>query len=112
VSLVLMALALGTDAFSVSLGLGMQHLRLRRVALTGSVIGLFHIGMPFFGIVLGQAISNRIGHITTLAGGLLLVGIGAQMFFTAWHHDQAKQPIRPIGFGLFLLSFTVSLVSF
>ncbi|MBY7144737.1 manganese efflux pump [Virgibacillus sp. NKC19-3] len=111
VSLLFMAFALGLDAFSVSLGLGMQQLRLKRIAFVGLIIGLFHIIMPFSGIILGQAISTQIGNLTTLAGGLLLFGIGAQMLFSAFHHE-AKKIIQPVGIGLLFLAFSVSIDSF
>ncbi len=111
VSLLFMALALGMDAFSVSLGMGMQQVRLKRIALIGIIIGLFHIIMPFVGIILGQAISTQIGEFTTLAGGLLLVGIGAQMVFSAFNHG-TKKIVQPVGIGLLFFAISVSLDSF
>jgi putative Mn2+ efflux pump MntP len=111
VSYIFLAFALGLDAFSVSLGLGMQRMRLKRVALIGLVIGLFHIFMPFLGIMLGRIISAQINELTALAGGLLLVGIGAQMLFSAFNRE-SKKIIQPIGTGLILLAFGVSIDSF
>jgi putative Mn2+ efflux pump MntP len=111
VSYMFLALALGADAFSVSLGLGMQRLALKRVAIIGVVIGLFHIMMPFLGIMLGKVISSQINELTALAGGLLLVGIGVQMLFSAFNHE-AKKIMQPIGTGLILLAFGVSIDSF
>jgi len=110
-SLLILAIGLGMDAFSVSLGLGMQQLRLKRIALIGLTIGIFHILMPFTGILLGQAISTQIGNLTTLAGGILLFIIGAQMFFSAFNHE-IKVRAHPIGTGLFLIAFSVSIDSF
>ncbi|RYG71705.1 manganese efflux pump [Lentibacillus lipolyticus] len=111
VSLMFMAIALGMDAFSVSLGLGMQKVRLKRIALIGIIIGFFHMLMPFVGIVLGQAISGQIGDYTVLAGGLLLFGIGAQMVFSAFNHE-APQLAQPVGMGLLFFALSVSLDSF
>lgn len=111
VSLIFMATALGMDAFSVSLGMGMQKLRLKRIAIIGLVIGLFHMIMPFLGILLGNLISSKIGNLTTLFGGLLLVGIGAQMFFSAFQEEESNV-FKPIGIGLILFAITVSLDSF
>lgn len=111
VSLVFMAFALGMDAFSVSLGMGMQLIRLKRIAFIGIVIGAFHIVMPFVGMILGRAISGQIGHITVFIGSLLLITIGLQMFFSAFNHD-AKKIIQPTGVGLILFAFSVSLDSF
>ncbi|QKY70485.1 manganese efflux pump MntP family protein [Lentibacillus sp. CBA3610] len=111
VSLIFMAVALGMDAFSVSLGMGMQRIRLKRIAIVGAVIGLFHMLMPFIGIVLGQAISTQIGDFATLTGGLLLVGIGAQMIFSAFNHESQKL-VQPVGIGLIFFALSVSLDSF
>lgn len=52
--LFIMAFALGLDAFSVSLGMGMVALRMRQILYIGITIGLFHIVMPFLGMVLGR----------------------------------------------------------
>ncbi|MEC5424457.1 manganese efflux pump MntP family protein [Virgibacillus sp. C22-A2] len=111
ISLLFLAIALGLDAFSVSLGLGMQRMRLKRVAIIGLTIGLFHLIMPFIGIVLGQVISGKIGHLTTLVGGMLLIGIGSQMLFSSFNYKSMKI-IQPIGAGLFLLAFSVSIDGF
>ncbi|MBP2258975.1 manganese efflux pump MntP [Virgibacillus alimentarius] len=111
VPLVIMAIGLGMDAFSVSLGIGMQWLRLKRIAWIGIIIGIFHVIMPFIGIALGQVVSNQIGHYTQFVGGLLLAGIGAQMFFFAFNHE-VKKISQPVGAGLIFLAFTVSIDSF
>ncbi|WP_077329350.1 manganese efflux pump MntP [Virgibacillus siamensis] len=111
VSLLFMAVALGMDAFSVSLGLGMREIRLKRIAIIGLVIGLFHVLMPFIGILVGQAISEQIGRYAVLAGGLLLIGIGAQMVFSAFNHE-TRSFVNPVGTGLLVLAFSVSLDSF
>lgn len=111
VSLIFMAVALGVDAFSVSLGAGMQQLRLKRIALIGFVFGLFHIILPLLGMLVGQFISGQIGHWAILAGGLLLITIGVQMILTAFNHTFTKV-IEPFGLGLILLSLSVSVDGF
>jgi manganese efflux pump family protein len=111
ISFLFMAFALGMDAFSVSLGIGMQKLRLKRIALVGLAIGIFHIIMPFIGIILGKFISGAIGNFAVIAGGVLLLGIGIQMIANAFIHD-SKQILDPKGFGLLAIAFTVSLDSF
>lgn len=106
-----MAIAVGMDAFSVSLGLGMQMIRLKRIAIIGIVIGMFHFLLPFLGIVLGTLISARIGEWTMLTGGLILFGIGAHMVFSAFNHKAVKV-IQTTGFGLILFALSVSIDSF
>lgn len=110
-SIFMMALALGMDAFSVGLALGLQPLRLKRIALIGLTVGLFHILMPFIGIVLGSFISHKLEGIAVLLAGLLLCGIGAQMIFQTFQR-KSKQILAPTGFGLVLFAISVSLDSF
>lgn len=115
VSLAFMAIAISMDAFSISLGLGMQMLRLKRMMIIGFVFGIFHVVFPLTGMLLGKILSGRIGNLTTLAGGLLLVFIGFQMFFSAFTHGdqgESRKLIQPVGFGLLALATTVSIDSF
>lgn len=111
ISIICMASALGMDAFSVSLALGMQKIRLKRIAFIGFVIGLFHIFMPLVGIIIGQAISGKIGQYAILISGLLLVGIGVHMLLSAFNHE-TKTIVSTAGFGLFLFGISVSMDSF
>lgn len=111
VTLTFMAFATGMDAFSVSLGIGMQKIRLRRIALIGLIFGIFHIAMPSFGIILGYFISMKVGHLTTLLGGALLVVIGVHMLLSAFNHE-TKTTFKPTGVALLALAFIVSIDSF
>src|SRR5699024_10879512 len=111
VSISFMAFALGMDAFSVSLGLGMRQLRLKRIAFIGVIIGLAHIIMPFIGFFLGLFISAQIGQYTILVGGLLLTGIGVHMIFSAFH-EKSLPIIQTAGIGLIIFSLSVSMDSF
>lgn len=111
-SIIFMSFALSMDAFSISLGMGMQRLRLKRIAIIGITFGIFHIIFPFIGIIVGTVLSAKIGQYATLAGGLLLVFIGLQMFFSAFIDVDKKRMIEPYGIGLFLLAFSVSIDSF
>lgn len=111
ISLIFVAIALGMDAFSVSLGMGMQQLRLKRIMKIGVIFGLFHIILPFIGIVIGKFLSVKIGYIATLISGLILVGIGVQMILTAFNHE-FKSNVPPLKFGLVFLGLSVSVDSF
>lgn len=111
IPLAFMAFATGMDAFSVSLGIGMQKIRLRQIAFIGLVFGVFHIIMPAIGIILGQLISTQIGHWTALTGGALLIVIGVHMLLSAFNHE-AKSAFESKGIALLLLAFIVSIDSF
>ncbi|WP_226036294.1 manganese efflux pump MntP [Aquibacillus saliphilus] len=110
-SLLLMATALGMDAFSVSLGMGMQSLRLKRIFMVGLTVGFFHMAMPFVGIMLGRFISTKMEGFAVLGGGLLLFALGAQMLLNSFNREE-KSLMRTTGIGLILFSLSVSLDSF
>ncbi|MUV37402.1 putative manganese efflux pump MntP [Lentibacillus sp. JNUCC-1] len=79
-SLLFMALALGMDAFSVSLGMGMQRLRLKRIALISLTVGAFHVMMPAAGIAAGHVLSGQIDQIAALAGGFCYLQLARKCF--------------------------------
>lgn len=110
IPLLMMAVALSMDAFSVSLGMGTVALRKRQIFHIGIVIGIFHVIMPLIGIGLGQYLANQIGTISSFIGGLLLLFIGLQIFFSSFT-DEKTQKIMPIGIGLYMFAFGVSVDS-
>ncbi|MFD1064507.1 manganese efflux pump MntP [Oceanobacillus locisalsi] len=110
-SLALLAVGLSMDAFSISLGLGMNKIRLKRIAVIGLVIGSFHMLFPMAGMLLGHALSEQVGQWTAIASGILLFFIGAHMFFSAFRiSDEYRW--QPAGIGLWILAGSVSLDSF
>jgi manganese efflux pump family protein len=109
-AILMMAFALGMDAFSVGMGMGMLELRLRQIAKIGLTIGLFHVMMPLLGMGIGHLLSDYFGSVAKMAGGILLLLLGAQMIFSSFQEDD--KVLRPVGFGLVLFSLSVSLDSF
>lgn len=106
-----MGLALGMDVFSVSLGIGMNAIPFRKMVWIGTVFGIFHMIMPFVGVVFGHILSSEIHIVADLIGGLLLVGLGTHMIFSAMRIETIAS-IPSMGIGLFILGLTVSLDSF
>ncbi len=109
-SILFMAFALGLDGFSVSLGIGMQNIRLRRIVMIGFIIGLFHMLLPFIGISFGQFLSEKLEDITSVIGGFILVFIGSYMIFSALQ-PRAKFIENPAGIQLLSVAFIVSIDS-
>src|SRR5699024_961383 len=107
----IMGIALGMDVFSVSLGLGMNDISLRQMVWVGIVFGSIHIVMPFIGMFFGNILSQEIHMLTDLIGGLILVGIGTHMFFSAMHPERFTS-VPSMGIGLLILALTVSIDSF
>lgn len=111
VTLLIMAVALGMDAFSVGLGMGMFKLRLKRIFKIGLAIGGFHAIMPLLGMLIGDYLSDYFGKLATMAGGVLLLLLGAQMIYSTFFGGP-EAIVEPIGIGLLLFSLSVSLDSF
>ena len=112
ITLLLMAFALGMDAFSVGLGMGMFQLRLKQIAKIGIIIGIFHVIMPLLGIIAGKFLSENFGEIAGIIGGALLVILGIQMIWSGFKEEDDAFKITPVGFGLLLFAISVSLDSF
>ncbi|MCP8967935.1 manganese efflux pump MntP [Ectobacillus ponti] len=106
-----MAIALGLDAFSVSLGMGMIPMRLRQMFYIGIVIGVFHVLMPLAGMMIGKLLSEKFGSIATVAGGLLLIGLGLHIIYSTLFGEEESK-VMPVGFGLLVFAFSVSVDSF
>ncbi|MDM5340810.1 manganese efflux pump MntP family protein [Fictibacillus enclensis] len=106
-----MSFALGMDAFSIGLGMGMLRLRMKQIIKIGVVIGLFHMGMPLGGLMLGKQISSHFGGIAAIIGGCLLLLLGFQMIRSSFKPE--NEPfVTPVGFGLLLFALSASLDSF
>jgi putative Mn2+ efflux pump MntP len=112
ITLSIIAIALGMDAFSLGLGLGMRKPSRNRTVLISSFIAIFHVFMPLVGIWIGQFLSIYFHHIAVIVGGALLCLLGLQMF---WSSIQDKENALPFSdrtvFGLLLIAFSVSLDS-
>jgi manganese efflux pump family protein len=111
ITLMLMAFALGMDAFSVGLGMGMFTLRVKQIFIIGVTVGIFHIWMPLLGMAAGRFISGQFGTFAIYAGGILLVLLGIQMFLSGIRGGEGVK-LAPVGFGLLIFALSVSLDSF
>lgn len=109
----MMAFALGMDAFSVCMGMGMLKLSLRQIAKMGAIIGFFHAIMPLMGMLIGKILSEYFGKIAGMAGGMLLVLLGSQMIIEFFKKDNEQMRfVQPAGIGFILFAISVSLDSF
>ena len=111
ITLMIMAFALGMDAFSIGLGMGMFRMRMRQIFFIGLTVGFFHIWMPLLGIICGRFLSEQFGTFAAYAGGILLVLLGIQMFISGIRGEDGTT-LAPVGKGLWLFALSVSLDSF
>ncbi|OIJ11757.1 hypothetical protein BKP37_15040 [Anaerobacillus alkalilacustris] len=113
VTITIMAFALGMDAFSLAIGMGMVGLRYRHIFNIGVTVGAFHIVMPFIGLIVGKFLTQYFGILAIMVGGGLLLFLGCQMIYSAlFSKDRESSVIKPVGFGLLLFAVSVSIDSF
>ncbi|ASS73837.1 hypothetical protein CIG75_01845 [Tumebacillus algifaecis] len=114
-TLLIMALALGMDAFSLGLGMGMLRLTRREIARISLVIGLFHVLMPLLGMVAGLYLAKAVGEVTQWIGALLLIGLGVHMVWNSMKGQEESGAMRgdsrTTGLGLVLFALSVSIDS-
>ena len=78
-TVLVIAVALGTDAFSMAIGIGACNIRYRQIIIISLVVLVFHIVMPLIGLYLGVLAGSVIGRLAGIIGALLLAFIGVLM---------------------------------
>jgi len=112
ITITFMAVALGMDAFSLGVGIGLKGVRLLDVLRISFVIGLFHILMPLIGLFMGHYVSSLLGDVATLTGGVLLVLLGSHMIYSSLRSREQTWSIDHRSFwGLMLFALSVSIDS-
>lgn len=113
VTVLIMACALGMDAFSLGFGLGMRGIPVLRILQISAIIALFHVFMPLFGMFTGQYVSAILGNVAVAAGGGLLVLLGCHMIYSAVKGGSEPVPCEINGlFSLPVFALSVSIDSF
>lgn len=110
VTVLLLAVALGTDAFSMCLGIGMSGVNRRQIALISFTVLIFHIFMPLIGWYVGELAGDLIGRAASIAGALLLIYLGIKMLRDALRKDPEEPRVAVVNtWGLLLLAASVSM---
>lgn len=122
---VAVAIALGADAFSLSLAIGLAGIRKSMLIRLPLVIAVFHVIMPLCGMILGQAFGTILGRYANLIGAIILLGLGGRMIYKVYcpsteyfSFSQARAAFFPKtlantgslqGWGTYVLAASVSL---
>jgi len=122
---VAVAIALGADAFSLSLAIGLSGIRKRMMLRLSLVVATFHVIMPLGGMMLGQALGSLLGRFASLIGALVLIGLGGRMLYKVYRpttehfplgdardallHKNFNTDVSLSGFGIYVFAVSVSL---
>lgn len=107
---ILIAISLSMDAFSLSLAYGTLGLEKKEIRVLSSIVGSYHFFMPLIGMYLGSQILDRFPVSPDFVVFLVLSVIGIQMFFSSFKEDREIKAMTLI--ELFSFGLAVSLDSF
>ncbi|MDO8683040.1 MAG: manganese efflux pump MntP family protein [Armatimonadota bacterium] len=79
IELLAVSIALGSDAFSVAICIGMGGATPPQKLRLAAGFGSFQFLMPIVGIISGNALGHIFGHVAAYIGGALLISLGALM---------------------------------
>lgn len=90
---VAVAVALGADAFSLSLAIGLSGIRRSMMLRLSVVVAAFHVVMPLVGMMLGEALGSILGRYASLIGALILIGLGGRMLYKVFRPSTEHYPL-------------------
>ena len=105
IELLLLAVALSMDAFSVAVckGLAMKKITVGKMAIVGLWFGVFQALMPVIGYFLGSSFADYITSIDHWIAFVLLLFIGGNMIREAFSKGDDKEENADLGFLTMLL---------
>ncbi len=106
--LLVLAVSLGLDAFSVAVGIGIKGADVRTRWKVGLSFGAFQVLMPALGLGIGRVLGARLGDAAAYLGFVVLVVLGAYLAASPRREDTVG-PDLTRGAGLLLASLSVSL---
>jgi len=111
-AVLLVSIALGIDAFSVAIGIGLLGVKWREVFLVSGTVSIFHVFMPLIGLYLGTYLGKIAGPIASTIGALVLLAIGLNMLWDSIRETNTqKRPVLDLKstLSLVLMAGSVSL---
>lgn len=84
ISIVLVAVVLGADSFSLAVGMGLRGVPRSYELKFSSLVGIFHVIMPLCGLTLGMAAGHLLGVWAARFGAVVLAYLGAGMIWKGY----------------------------
>jgi putative Mn2+ efflux pump MntP len=94
ITLTVLAVALGTDAFSLCVGIGLAGINRCQIILISMTVLIFHIVMPLIGWLAGEFAGSLLGRAAAIVGAVLLVYLGIKMVWDTGQHRLEQAPVR------------------
>lgn len=108
--IILIAISLSMDAFSLSLAYGTLNITKKDICLLSSIVGIYHFFMPLIGIFFGDLLLHIIPITPNIMVGIVLIFIGIEM---VGESKKGQEEVKIMNFfELLLFGLAVSLDSF
>lgn len=113
--ILIIAISLSMDAFSLSLAYGTIGLRKKTIFLLTAIVSLYHFFMPLIGLIMGHAIITFLPVVDPdLLVFLVLTFIGVQMLIESFKKEEINNhmslwELLAFGFAVSLDSFSVGI---
>ena len=109
IEILLIAIGLGADAFSVALAAGAQGFTPRRIFRLSFHFGLFQAMMPIIGWFAGELVANMIGDMGSWVVLVLLCAIGGKLIYDGIVSKPHDLPDLSKGWKMVSLSVATSI---
>ncbi|MTI80615.1 MAG: manganese efflux pump [Firmicutes bacterium] len=109
ITLFLLAAALGTDAMSLCVGIGMAGVRKKQIILLTATIAVFHVIMPIIGYYIGELVGTYVDKAAAIVGAAILIFLGARMIKNSFSEEEESKVLLANTGGLIVLSGSVSM---
>ena len=108
--ILIIAVSLSMDAFSLSLAYGTLNLDKKVISKLSIIVGIFHFFMPLFGMFVGTFITSIFPISPSILVFIILTFIGIQMIIESFKKEEYKKELDI--YQLILFGFAVSIDSF
>lgn len=104
------SIALGMDAFSFSLALGLMGIHKSTALRLIVIVAVFHIFMPLLGLWAGRELGSIFGNVAVGVGAVVLLWLGIRMISGGLKNEKNKKSLPSLeGLGIYALAGSVSL---
>lgn len=106
-TIVLIAISLSMDAFSLSLLYGTEGIKNKEKIILSLIVGIYHFVMPLIGLSIGSFITNKIIFSPDILVGIILSLIAIEMLVSSSKGKEDKFLLSIPGFLMFGLSVSI-----
>lgn len=107
ITLLLIAISLSMDAFSLALIYGTQGINKKDKIVLSIIVGIYHFIMPIIGLIIGLIIANKLTINVNILVGIILSIIAIEMIISSFKEKKENFLLTISGYLFFGLSVSL-----